>query len=486
MDSKMKYYFGIDFGTTNSALCGYGLKDNTKFFFKYGDEDERPIPSTVAIDEHGNIYTGRDAWNKRNQLRERCKYFHSIKTVLDSDETYTIAGKLWTTTDIASEIFKHLKSKVKEKNNIEMTAALVSIPIGFNSIKRAKLRQAATIAGIDITAFVSEPTAAFFANYETLKSSSQVAIFDWGGGTLDVAVIRHANGKIFELATGGMNIAGDDIDQKIARRIHEKINRKKKLNIAFDDMPSIAKDNIIMRAERAKIDLSDEDENEATVSINQYGEYGVCREILDYEWFKDIIAPEVTKAIECLDNTIKKSEVGIANIDKIVMVGGSSNLRPLIEKMQEKYGDKLFFPEETMWNVGEGAAMLAMSPGEYCANQSIGIILSNSEYYELLSCGDSIKNWQRRCNFGVVDTTEQARFVFATKGETAGAKISTEGLQTLELPNYKFLQEQIAVTATIDSNMIFRVDAKSNMQPEKYRRVWEYDKLKFYYLLPAR
>lgn len=486
MNSKIRYYFGIDFGTTNSALCGYTIKDQIKTFSKYGDEEGRPIPSSVAIDDGGNVYTGREAWEKRAQLREHCQYFHSIKTVLDSNETYKIAGKVWTPTDIASEIFKHIKSKVKEKNNIEMTEAFVAIPIGFKANKRQKLRQAADIAGINVMAFVSEPTAAFFANYEELKSSSQVAIFDWGGGTLDVSVIRHANGRIYELATAGMNIAGDYIDQKIAERIHEKINRKKKLNIAFNDMPLTAQDIIRVRAERAKINLSDEDENESTISINQYGEYGVCREILDYDWFKDIIEPEVTKAIECLDNAIKKSEVGIANIDRIVMVGGSSNLRPLIEKMQEKYGDKLFFPKETMWNVGEGAAMLAMSPGEYRSNQSIGIILSNNEYYELLANGDSIKDWKRQCNFGVVDTTEQARFVFATKEGVGGTTISTEGFKTLELPNYKFLQEQINVNAMIDSNGIFRVEAKSNMQPKEYRRIWEYDKLKFYYQLPAR
>ena len=481
MNSTKKYYFGIDFGTTNSALVGYA-SDKTKT--KYGEKG-LPIPSTVAIDKTtGNIYIGREARDKRIQLREHCRYFHSIKTILDSEEIYKIAGKNWTPTDIASEIFKYLKANVKKSNELEMTDALVSIPVGFNSIKRERLRQAAAKAGIEIISFVSEPTAAFFANYEQLKSSAQVAIFDWGGGTLDVSIIRHSDGKIFEIATAGMNIAGDYIDEKIAERIHEKINRKKKLNIAFEDMPAVDRDNILSRAESAKIILSDDDE--ATITLNHYGNYGACREILEYDWFKDIIAPEVKRAIECLDDAIKKSGVGIANIDKIVMVGGSSNLRPLIEKMQEKYGDKLFFPEETMWNVGEGAALLAMSPGVYRSNQSLGILLSTGDYYELLARGDAIKNWQRKCNFGVVDTTEQARFIFAAKEGIDGNIISTEGFKTLELPNYKFLQEQIEVTASIDSNMIFRVEAKSNMQPKEYRRFWEYDKLKFYYQLPMR
>ena len=101
-----------------------------------------------------------------------------------------------------------------------------------------------------------------------------------------------------------------------------------------------------------------------------------------------------------------------ANIDRIVMVGGSSNLRPLLEKMNDKYGDKLFFPEETMWNVGQGAAMLAMTPGGYYANQSIGIVLSDNAYYEILKPDTPIRGWEHTCHFGIVDSSKEARFVF--------------------------------------------------------------------------
>ena len=484
MKSKTKYYFGIDFGTTTSALVGYKVENGKVSMEKYGDEEERPIPSVVAIDKSGNIFNGREAWNKKMELRESCKYFSSIKTILDSDETYEVDGKIWTTTDIASEVFKHLKSNVKKRIDVDIKEALVSIPIGFSAIKREKLRQAARKAGILIKSFVSEPTAAFFANYEELKGSSVVAVFDWGGGTLDVSVIKHSNGKIFELATQGVNVAGDHIDTKVAERIHSKIARKKNKNIAFSDMPSNAQDMIRVRAERAKRMLSEEDI--ATISINQYGDYGACRETIEYDWFVDIIEPEIKMAMDCLEEVILKSGVGIANVDRIVMVGGSSNLRPLIEQMENKYGDKLFFPEETMWNVGQGTAMLAMTPGNYHSNQSIGLILSNNEYYELLSYNTPVRNWHHKCNFGVVDTTNQARFVFGCKEGMDSKKISREDFKTLELPNYKFLQEQIEVNAEIDQNMIFRVTAKSNMQPKEYSRIWEYDKLKFYYQLQER
>ena len=212
MQSNIKYYFGIDFGTTNSALVTLKVDERSRIITqKCGDDEERPIPSVVAIDKEGNVFAGREAWRKKMQLRESCEYFSSIKTILDSEKEYEIAGKIWTPVDIAGEVFKHLKSIVKDRVNVDMTdkEAFISIPIGFSANKRSKLRQAAAKAGIKIKSFVSEPTAAFFANYEELKSSSVVAIFDWGGGTLDVSIIRHSNGKIFELAKEGMNVAGD-------------------------------------------------------------------------------------------------------------------------------------------------------------------------------------------------------------------------------------------------------------------------------------
>ena len=139
-----------------------------------------------------------------------------------------------------------------------------------------------------------------------------------------------------------------------------KLPEKKNLEMAFEDMPASAKDMLRVRAERAKRALGDDDT--ATISINNYGVYGVCRETLDYDWFADIVNPEVDMAMECLDEAIRESGVGLANIDRIVLVGGSSNLRPLLEKMDKKYGEKLFFPDETMWNVGQGAAKLSLTP----------------------------------------------------------------------------------------------------------------------------
>ena len=482
MATGLKYYFGIDFGTTNSATVGYVVMDEKPEMVKYGDEEGRPIPSVVAIDRTtGNVFTGRDAWDKKMELSESCEYIPSVKTILDTEQVKTIAGREWTAVDVASEVFKQLKANVKNRTGIDMEEATVAIPVGFSASKRAKLREAAEKAGIRVRSFISEPTAAFFANYNELKISSIVAVFDWGGGTLDVSVLQHINGKVYELATVGKDVAGDYIDSKIAKRIHAKIARKKGIEIAFEDMPSSAQDMMRVRAERAKRMLGDDDT--ATISINNYGAFGACRETLEYDWFADIVDPEVTMAMGCLEEAIHQSGVGLANIDRIVMVGGSSNLRPLLEKMDEKYGDKLFFPEETMWNVAQGAAMLAMTPGDFYSSQSIGIVLSDDAYYEILKPDTPVQGWEHTCHFGIVDSSKEARFVF---GGSPDIEASPERFKTLSVPAYRFLQEQIVLKATIDPNMVFTVIAGSNMQPSEFRRLWEYTQLKCYYKLPGK
>ena len=480
MATNLNNYYGIDFGTTSSAVVGYMAMDHKPEQFLYGDDEGRPIPSVVAINKTtGEITTGREAWDRKMELSETCEYFSSIKSVLDRDTRIMIAGQEWTTVDIAAELFKALKESVQERTGNDLSTATIAIPIGFSPEKRDKLREAAKKAGIIVSSFVSEPTAAFFANYEELRSSPIVAVFDWGGGTLDVSILKNENGRISELATAGSNIAGDYIDNKIAQRIHARIARKKGLELSFADMPSSAQDMMRVRSERAKRALGDDDT--AIISINNYGPYGACRELLDYDWFADIVEPEVAMAVDCLKKAIDQSGVGLANIDRIIMVGGSSNLRPLIERMDSIYGEKLFFPDETMWNVGQGAARLAMTPGAYYSNQSIGIVLSDNSFFALLSPDTPLKNWDMECHFGIVDTNTEARFVF---GGSPDIEESPERFKSLSVPAYRFLQEQIILRAFVDENMVFKVVAGSTMRPSEYRRVWDYSQLKCYYKLP--
>jgi molecular chaperone DnaK len=480
MDSSLKRCFGIDFGTTNSATVGVTEFKGDREENRYGDDEQRPIPSVVAIDMNdGTVYTGRDAWERRQELSQSCEFIPSVKSLLDQEWSKVIAGKKWTPDMVAAEVFKCLQKNVYDQTGVAMENAVVAIPVGFSARKREILRRAALKAGINISSFVSEPTAAFFANYKEVRNDNIVAVFDWGGGTLDVSILKHYDGKVYELATGGMNEAGDAIDLLLANKIHSRIERKKNLKLSYDDMPARNRDMMLVRAERAKRALSDDDT--AIISINHYGKYGAVREILDYDWFAEIVDGIVNRAVGCLKDVINESGISSSQIDRVIMEGGSSNIGPLITKMQDIFGDRLYFPEETMWNVGVGAAELAATPGEYYSNQKISLKLSDGKTFPLLKEGEPLKGWHQRHHFGIVDSDREARFVF-----TGSPDIDNDDSRysTMEVPSYNFFQEHIILDVSVDEDQVFQARATSTMRPSDIYSVWSYPKLKCYYLLP--
>ena len=158
----MATYFGIDFGTTNSAVhaitaIGNSIDDE----FDIGENDRRPLPSFVAIHKNtGEVVTGLDA---KGSIADENEYqvFSSIKTIIGEDREWIIAGKLWTPVDIAAELFKALKKKAESSTQDSMTEAVVAVPVGFSSKKKNNVRKAAVKAGIKVLMFVSEPTSAY-------------------------------------------------------------------------------------------------------------------------------------------------------------------------------------------------------------------------------------------------------------------------------------------------------------------------------------
>lgn len=478
----MKRVFGIDFGTTSSAVVGSIIEDGDIKQIKYGVGASVPIPSVVAINkENGNVLTGLDVKNKRDELSENHEIIYSIKTYLDNNNCKEIAGQEWYSEDIACELFETLKTTVKNRTGENMDEAVVAIPVGFSAKKRECLRTAAVMAGIKITSFVSEPTAAFFSNYDALKSGTITVVFDWGGGTLDVSVLKNEDGNIYELSKSGRNIAGDFIDLKIAKHIHAKISNEKNIEIRFEDMPFSSQDKLRLACEQAKMKLSENDET--TISVLKYGEYGIIRTTLDYKTFSELIKPEIDMAMTCLSEALAQAKLGKANVDKILLVGGSSKLRALKERMLSEFDNKVFIPNNPEWDIGEGASLLALQGGSNFSNQSVGITISDGSYYEFLSENTPLKDWTRNFQFAITDSSETAQFVFA--GSTDILALQTR-FKTLDIPAYGFLQEKINVTTSVDENLVFRLEAKSDRKSRNEKMEWKYENLKCYYKLPHK
>lgn len=480
--SELKNCFGIDFGTTNSATVSI---IEGKRVSHYGDEHGNPFPSLIVIDSYtGETYCGRTAWERRRQLSQSCEVISSVKSYLGTDKVWTIAGQNWTPEMVTAQVFKGLKKQVEEKSDfkLKLEEAVISVPVGFSPRKRQALRKAANMAGIEVNSFISESTAAFFKYYQSLKKYSKLAIFDWGGGTLDISIIENKKGKIDELAVNGLQLGGDDIDLKLAKWMHAKIMEEKDLNIPFDEMPEKSKDIMFVKAEIAKRNLSESDS--VSIAINKYGDIEFARAHIDIDNFSELIEPEVNKALVTLEEAVKKANLSFNEIECILMVGGSSNLRPLLEMVEERWGDhNIEFPQGAEWNIAEGAAMLSLKPGCFKLNQDIGVMLSDGSFFPIMKKDSIVPFNQNDFNFSIVEDTRDARFIFSDN-EFSRNQNSINILGYLSVPTYGFFKEQLKLTADINDDLVFHAEVKSSRKPEQYKKVWEYTGLKFYYELP--
>lgn len=476
----MANFFGIDFGTTNSAVVAIAAVDGNKISELTIGEEKRPLPSFVAINKKtGEVKTGRDAKNSIVNS-EKYEVFASIKTIIGEDREWKIAGKTWTQIDIAAELFKALKSNAELRANMEMTEAVVAVPVGFSSIKKNNIRKAAKLAGINITMFISEPTSAYCSRINEMKKYKNVAVFDWGGGTLDVVVLRVEGNIIHEQATVGINMAGNDIDRKIAQRVCLMVARKSNQDFSFDDLPPEIQLRLLGICEQAKCDLADEDV--ATISIARLGNYGRALERIDYDYFSLLIENEIEKAVDCLMKALADAGMNTESIDCILCEGGSSRLRPLQTRLLQIFSrEKLLFPRQAMWDIGAGAAEVAYKPGCYTLNRPIGLMLSNNKFYPLLKIGQRIPTQEKTVTFGIVEKNNEARFIL-TDGESDKEQTFTE---YFPVKLRGFTDEIIKVSCYIDSDMVFRMKVKSNRMPDDYFRVWTYSNLKVSYEIDA-
>jgi len=481
----MTEIYGIDFGTTNSATIGLDYEH----VGRYGDDHGQPYPSIIAIDKMtGKVAgCGREVWEHREKLRSTCEIISSIKTHLGTDKTWNIGNKTWYPKDVAIEILKGLKEQVKKKSGgNELKAAIISIPIGFDPLRRRELRVAAAEAGITVKNFVSEPSAAVYKHYSDVAKWQKIAVFDWGGGTLDIAVVELNNGNVVELSTLGRRLGGDDIDKKVAEWAHKKILKATNENKAFDEMSSDARDNIMVEAESVKREISST--NQASILLFEYDNIDAPEIVIDARKFESLIDPELTKAADYLKEAIKRAHISIDELGCILMVGGSSKLRGLVERLESEFDCEIIEPDKNSdWHVAHGAALLNEKQGKYKISQNIGLVLSDDTYYPLVKSGQSLNHTKRTLSFGLIEDSPAAQFVFVESENSSpnGFKTDRTTIGYLNVPTYGFLYEPLTLTYHIDKDLLLTVSAESGNMSDN-TEVWEFEELRFSYTLPIK
>ncbi len=489
----MSEHFGIDFGTTNSAT----VRIERELIDRYSDQEGLPYPSIIAIDKMtGKVKSrGRDAWKKREKLRESCEIITSVKTYLGTDKTWNIGNRTWRPRQVVTEILRGLKEQVsKISDGVDMDSAVVAIPIGFSPIKRRELRKAASDAGINILNFVSEPSAAVFKHYSEVSKWQKVAIFDWGGGTLDIAVVELNNGNVIEMSTLGKPLGGANIDAKVAEWAHIQALKEMRVKIPFKEMLSSSRDDMLDQAEYVKIALSNE--NETTIALLDYGELDQHIEIkMNVDKFVSLIEPELNKAIAYLKEAVKLASLSIDELGCILMVGGSSKLQGLLERMSKAFDCEIIEPDkDSDWHVAHGAALLNKTQGEYRVSQNIGLLLSDDTYFPLIEQGEIVRHKEQIVTFALVEgnpkdnpeNNPSAHFIFmeTTDNSPTVFDCDRKTIGYLSVPSYGFLFEPIELSFQIDKNLLFTVTAKSSNMAQNDYKTWEYDKMRFSYNLP--
>ncbi len=476
----MATHFGIDFGTTNSAVHAItAIGDSIDDEFDIGENDRRPLPSFVAIHKQtGEIVTGLDA---KSSITDEDEYmvFSSIKTIIGEDRVWEIAGKTWTPTDIAAELFKALKQKAENSTREKMKDAVVAVPVGFSSKKKNNVRKAANKAGIKVLMFVSEPTSAYCSRASEMHKYHNVAVFDWGGGTLDVVVLRIEGNIVHELAAAGITLAGNDIDRHLAERVCMNAASKAGEDFAFEDLSHKVQLRLMQKCEQAKCDLADEDI--VTIMDANLDGHGRMMEKIDYPYFSLLIENEVTQAVDCLMRALSEAGMNRESIDCVLCEGGSSRLRPLQEKLLKMFDrNKLIFPRKAMWDIATGVAGIAYKPGCYTLNKPIGLMLSNNKFYPLLKVGQRVPTEEKTVSFGITDGSDDARFILSDGDES-----SQTFSEIFPVKIRGFSDEVLKVSCYVDADMVFRMKIKSNRMPDDFFRVWTYSNLKVSYEIDA-
>jgi molecular chaperone DnaK len=475
----MAKYFGIDFGTTNSAVVVYD--DQRKRFTRIGEKGPIPFPSIVAVDNlTQEVWAGQKVKDRLIELREGRLHVvvESVKSMLDADQLWTTPRKTWRAEAIASELFRALAKRSEEEGH-DLCEAVIAIPVGMNSAKRASLRRAAQKAGIEVLGLISEPTAAFMANSKELQHCRYAVVFDWGGGTLDVSVLEVNDHCVTERFTDGSPKAGDHIDRLLAQWLHGRICEANDLSIEFDAVAPVERYILLNEAEKAKRYLQQEGATEARVELGRYAGLNLISQTLSKSTFNDLVKDVVSSALDLLMQSVGRSRISLEEVGKLIVVGGTSQLTLLQEELIRRWPHaNILFPPEADWDIARGAAWLSVYPGCYRLAESIGVVLADDEFHAIFPSRTN-QDAHSSLHFGLVEDANAATFNFAAQN---GGQ-SPRHIGELHAPCFGFRDELIQLESRVTSDLIFVADAASDALADDTRS-FEYDLLRWMYELP--
>ena len=348
----MSKIIGIDLGTTNSCVA---VMEGGEPVVIANSEGARTTPSVVGFTKTGDRLVGQVA--KRQAITNPEKTISSIKRHMGSDYKVNIDGKAYTPQEISAIILQKLKADAEAYLGEKVTEAVITVPAYFTDSQRQATKDAGKIAGLDVKRIINEPTAAALAFGIDKEDDQKVMVYDLGGGTFDVSIIEMGDGVQEVLATAGNNhLGGDDFDKKIMDYIVAQFKNETGIDLSNDKM---AMQRVKEAAEKAKIDLSGMTTAQISLPFITADATGPkhLETTLTRAKFNEMTADLVEATMGPVRQAMQDSGLSMNDIDKILLVGGSTRI-PAVQEAIQKFSGKEPFkginPDEC---VAMGAAL---------------------------------------------------------------------------------------------------------------------------------
>ena len=345
-------YIGIDFGTSNSVVAN----------FQFGHAEVIPnqeggkwTPSVVTLRRDGTLAFGQEAKENFDEQRS----IRSIKRILGTPERVPLVGQNLRTEQIAVMLFSLLKRDAEKYLNESFTKAVVTIPANSKGLARHATKLCAGAAGLQVLTLINEPTAAAICYGLNSSQDQTVLVYDFGGGTLDVTVLRIHHGIFEEISSKGIGkLGGDDLDMALGTILAKRFQDK----TGYDILNSPHKTRFMLAVEKAKIDLSTQESTVCRKAELVPERHLSLEEEIDRKTFEREIMALVVKSGTAIDEALSLRGLKPKDIDKILLVGGTSKI-PLIKRfVSEKLGGKepeSFEKVDPMTCVAQGAAIVS-------------------------------------------------------------------------------------------------------------------------------
>ena len=455
---------GIDLGTTNSCIA---VQEGDQTTIIANSEGMRTTPSVVAFTKDGERLVGQLA--KRQAIVNADHTIMSIKREMGTDYRVDIDGKKYSPQEISAMILQKLKRDAEDYLGEPVTQAVITVPAYFTDAQRQATKDAGTIAGLEVLRIINEPTAACLAYGENKKEEHKILVFDLGGGTFDVSILDVGEGVFEVLATAGDNrLGGDDWDNRIVDWMTAEFKKSEGIDLKNDRM---AMQRLREAAEKAKVELSSM--TETTISLpfitaNQSGPKHLEMKLTRAK-FEEMTADLMDRTITPTKRALEDSGLKASEVDKILLVGGSTRMPMVQKKIVELLGKeptKGINPDEC---VAAGAAIQgAILKGDH---KDIVLVDVTPLSLGLETLGGVFTKVIERNT--AIPVSKSQVFTTAANNQTQVEILVLQGERSMAADNVKLGQfvldgippaprgiPQVEVTFNIDVNGILNVSAK--------------------------